>query len=111
MAARSVGKPTIAQLDYQSADECVVIQNSGLAQDMTGWQLVSGRGGQTYSFPAGLVLMPGGEVRIHSGVNAAAPTANDQVWTKQHMWRNEGDTASLVDADGNVISSFTYQGS
>lgn len=111
MATRSAGKPAIADLHYQGADECVVIRNSGLAQDMTGWRLFSGQGEQTYTFPAGFVLMPDGEVRVHSGPGAAAATGSDQIWTNRNMWRNEGDTATLIDADDNVISSFTYQGS
>jgi NADH-quinone oxidoreductase subunit B len=111
MAARTAGQLTIAELRHLSADECVTIRNGGLAQDMTGWRLISGQGDQTYNFPAGFVLMPDAEVHVHSGPLAQAATASDQIWSKQHMWRNEGDTASLIDADGNVISSFTYQGS
>lgn len=111
MAARAAGKLAIAELHYQGADEYVVIRNSGLAQDMTGWRLNSGQGDQSYTFPAGFVLMPDAELRVHSGPGAAAPTAADQVWTNQPMWRNEGDTATILDSDGNVVSSFSYQGS
>lgn len=111
MAARSSGGLTIAQMQHAGADEVVVIRNSGMAQDMTGWRLYSGQGDQTYAFPAGFVLMPDAEVRVHSGPGAAATGAGDQIWTTMHMWRNEGDTATLIDANDNVICSFTYQGS
>ncbi len=111
MAARAAGKLTIAELHYQGADEYVVIRNSGLAQDMTGWRLTSGQGDQSYAFPAGFVLMPDAELRVHSGPGAAAPAANDQVWTRQPVWHNEGDAATILDADGNVVSSFSYKGS
>lgn len=111
MATRAAGNPAIAELHYQSGDECVVIRNSGLAQDMTGWRLTSSQGEQVYTFPSGFVLMPDAEVRVHSGPGAAATTAGDQVWTLRPMWRNEGDTATLIDAADNVISSFSYKGS
>lgn len=110
MAKRAAGKVTIAGLQYEGKDEVVVIRNTGLAQDMTGWQLYSGQGEQRFSFPAGFVLMPDAEVRIHSGPEAKAATPNDLVWTTRHIWRNEGDTASLIDADGTVVSTFVYGG-
>ncbi|MBE2233976.1 MAG: NADH-quinone oxidoreductase subunit NuoB [Anaerolinea sp.] len=110
MATRAAGGLAIAEMQILGADEFIVIRNSGLAQDMTGWRLHSGAGDQSYSFPAGFVLMPDAEVRVHSGPEAAVAGPNDQVWTKRHMWRNEGDTANLMDADGNVVSSFSHQG-
>ena len=111
MAARAAGSLSIAGLQYQDADEYVTIRNTGLAQDMSGWKLFSGQGEQTYEFPAGFVLMPDAEVRVHSGPGAAAATGSDQVWTNRHIWRDEGDTASLADAGGAVVSSFSYKGS
>lgn len=111
MAARSSVKPTITHLQYRGKDEVVIIQNSGLTQDMTGWRLVSGRGEQSFAFPAGFVLMSDSEVRVHSGPAAASAAPNDLVWTTEHVWRNEGDAASLQDADGNVVSTFSYEAS
>lgn len=111
MAARASGAVTIAALHHAGADETLVIRNSALAQDMTGWRLTSGAGQQTFTFPPGLVLMPDSELRIHSGPAAPAASGGDLVWTRQHIWRDEGDTATLLDADGNVVSTFSYQGS
>ncbi len=111
MATRASGKLTIAELQYQGADEYVLIRNSGLAQDMTEWRLTSGEGQQTFTFPPGLVLMPDAELRVHSGPTAATATPSDLVWTTRHVWRNEGDIATMLDADGNVVSTFSYKGS
>ncbi len=108
MAARATGGIAIADLQHAGSHEVIVIRNSGTAQDLTGWRLQSGEGGQAYSFPAGFVLMPDAEVRVHSGPDAAAVAANDQLWTKQHVWRDQGDTATLLDADGNTVATFNY---
>ncbi len=108
MAARATGAITIADLRHTGADEFVVIRNSGMAQDLTGWRLQSGEGGQAYSFPAGFVLMPDAELRVHSGPGAAAQAANEQMWTNQHVWRDKGDTATLLDASGNIVATFSY---
>lgn len=108
MAARATGAINIAELQHTGADEFVVIRNSGMAQDLTGWRLQSGEGGQAYSFPAGFVLMPDAELRVHSGPGAAAQAANEQMWTNQHVWRDKGDTATLLDASGNIVATFSY---
>ncbi|MCS6844494.1 MAG: lamin tail domain-containing protein [Caldilineales bacterium] len=110
MASRAAGKVSIAELRHAGDDEVVVIRNTGLAQDMTGWQLHSGQGERRFHFPAGFVLMPDAEVRIHSGPEAEAATPNDLVWTTQRIWRHEGDTATLIDAGGAVVSTFSYGG-
>lgn len=111
VASRSAKQPIISALQHEGDDEVVVIQNAGLAQDMTGWRLISGRGEQTFAFPPGFVIMSDSEVRVHSGPAAAATTPNDLMWTRRHIWRNEGDVVSLLDAEGNVISAFHYEGS
>jgi hypothetical protein len=54
-------------------------------------------------------MMSDAEVRVHSGPQAASATPNDLVWTDKHIWRNEGDNAALLDAAGNVISTFHYE--
>lgn len=109
MANRASAKPTIQAIQEQTDNEQVIIQNPGLAQDMTGWRLVSGDGEQSFAFPAGFVLMSDSEVRIHSGPAATATTPNDMIWTEAHVWRDESDRASLLDADGNEVSTYSYQ--
>jgi NADH-quinone oxidoreductase subunit B len=108
MAARTTGGITIADLQHAGANGVVIIRNSGTAQDLTGWRLQSGEGGQAYSFPAGFVLMPDAEVRVHSGPSAAALAPSEQIWTHNHVWRDEGDTATLLDAGGNTVATFSY---
>jgi NADH-quinone oxidoreductase subunit B len=108
MGSRSSLKPAITALDYAGGDEQVVIHNAGLAQEMTGWRIVSSEGDHVYEFPAGFVLMSDAEVRIHSGPEAQSPTPNDLVWTDKYTWRDAGNVARLLDADGNAVSTFEY---
>ena len=110
MATRAAGTLSITTLNHQGKDEVVTIRNNGLAQEMSGWRLFSGQGEQSYHFPAGFVLMPDAEVRIHSGPEAKSEGLSDQLWTNHYIWRNEGDSASLSDADGTVVSTFSYEG-
>jgi phage-related protein len=109
MSSRSQAQPSISSVVYGGDDEQVVIRNPGLAQELTGWQLTSSQGGQSFQFPAGFVLMSDGEIRVHSGPKAASTTPGDLVWTSQPMWNDQGDTATLLDAQGNVVSSFSYE--
>jgi hypothetical protein len=105
---RSAVRPAITALDWEGADEQVVIRNAGLAQDLTGWRIASSEGDCVYEFPAGFVLMSDAEVRIHSGPEARSATANDLIWTDKHVWRDAGNVATLLDAEGNAISQLEY---
>lgn len=109
IAQRQATKPSIRALQQLGQEEVVIIENKGLTQDLTGWRLVSGRGEQTFSFPPGFVLMSDSEVQVHSGPGAQAAGPNDLLWTQRHIWRDEGDTATLFDAEGNAVSTFSYQ--
>lgn len=108
LAQRAAVKPAIQKIISQGAGEQVIIHNPGLAQDMSGWRLLSGRGDQAFEFPAGFVLMSDSEVRVHSGPAARSDTPNDLIWTRTHIWRDESDNAVLVDAAGNTVATFSY---
>ncbi len=108
MKSRSAVRPAITALNWEGADEQVVICNAGLTQDMTGWRITSSEGDHVYEFPAGFVLMSDAEVRIHSGPQAKSPTPNDLIWTDKNMWRDAGNTATLLDAEGYAVSTLEY---
>ena len=94
--------------------EVVTIINLGNApQNMTGWMLVSEVGGQAFRFPSGYTPAPGATVLVTSGPNGhLAPPAvlqwlkSDGTPSKGYVWNNDGDTALLLDADGNTVSRF-----
>ena len=108
MAARAANLPAIAAVEASSGVQRVTIRNVGRAQELTGWKLLSGDGQESYQFPAGFVLMSDGEVGVLSGPEAAPATPNDLVWTTNAVWPASGGSASLVDAAGNTVATFSY---
>lgn len=97
------GAVTVTALDCQA--ETVVVTNAGpVPADLTGWSLHDAGAIHTYRFPAGYTLGVGASVTIRSG-GPAGP--NEIGWTGQNVWNNTGDTASLLNAAGTVVSSRT----
>jgi competence protein ComEC len=91
----------VAAVDCQG--EAVVVRNGGTSPaDLTGWSIHDERAPHTYSFPAGYTLAPSVSVTIRSGGPAGS---GELAWTNQNVWNNDGDTASLVNAGGAVVST------
>jgi NADH-quinone oxidoreductase subunit B len=107
MAARAEGQPAIAAVEVAAGMQRVTIHNPGLAQELTGWKLVSGDGQESFEFPAGFVLMSDSALNVFSGPDTGAATPNDLVWTAKSVWPTSG-AAALVDAAGNTVSTFGY---
>jgi micrococcal nuclease len=77
--------------------------------DLSGWVLRDESSRNRYAFPAGTVLAPGGQVRIHSGCGVNSPT--DLYWCADGpVWNNAGDTTLLLDPRGNVAGRLRYAG-
>ncbi|MHB8644544.1 MAG: lamin tail domain-containing protein [Thermomicrobiales bacterium] len=87
--------------------ETVTIRNDGLTTvDITRWTLTDASGLNVFTFPS-LFLPPGGMIVVHSG--QGNPTMTDLYFGKKKgIWKDTGDTASLRDAAGVVISTYTY---
>ncbi len=87
--------------------EMVTIRNDGLATvDITHWTLTDASGINVFTFPS-LVLPPGGMIVVHSGQGGA--TATDLYFGKKKgIWKDTGDTATLRDATGAVMSTYKY---
>lgn len=85
-------------------EEWVEISNSGTSDvSLTGWSLEDGQN-HTYSFPE-INLAAGASVKVHSG--SGTDTAKDLFWNRSSaVWNNDGDTATLKDAAGNVVSRY-----
>jgi hypothetical protein len=102
----------IREIVNQGRAEHVVVANDGTAaQELTGWTLRSPAGGQTYVFPPGFVLGPGGTVNVHSGAGDPVtlnrpPT--DLYATKSNVWNNGGDVGQILDPTGRVVSEKRY---
>jgi len=93
------------------ADKVVVVNTSGNTVNLEGYKLISEVGNQVYTFPTGVILTPNAGVTVWSGPKAPSkykwPT--DLIWSSRYMWNNEGDTAVLYDAEGNLISKITTE--
>jgi hypothetical protein len=107
MAAKAQGQPALAAVSAATDMQRVTIHNPGLAQELTGWKLVSGDGQESFEFPAGFVLMSDSALHVLSGPDASAAAPNDLVWTAKSVWPTSGALA-LVDAAGNTVSTFSY---
>jgi hypothetical protein len=100
-----VARPTDGAADVNG--ETVTIRNDGLATiDITRWTLTDASGKNLFTFPS-LALAPGGIAVVHSG--RGGPSGADYYWGKTtSIWNDTGDIATLRDATGAVISTYTY---
>jgi len=95
----------IIGVNYLGVDQWVEIANEGTgSMNLTGWTLMNMEN-QTYSFPANFTLKAGSIVRVHAGKgnNTAADLFNSTL-----LWNQEGDTATLMDATGKIVSEYKY---
>jgi len=100
-AAASV---VIANIDLR-AEIATIKNNGGQAVNISGWQLISERGKQVFTFPSGMALAPGAAVKVASGANATS-VPGVLFWTKENMWNNDGDPGALYDAGGKLVSRY-----
>ena len=91
----------------QLNDEYIVFENTGdEALDLSGWT-VSDEAEQTYTFPAGTTIDPGATVTLHTG--SGTDTERDLYWgSGRPIWNNDGDTVTVVTANGEQVLSQSY---
>jgi hypothetical protein len=95
---------TITGLSYADEDEWVEIANAGMAsQDSTFWTLVDEEN-NTYSFAEGFVLLPGASVLVHTG--QGNDTESDLYWGRDDMVWDDGEVATLFDANGEMVARY-----
>lgn len=93
------------------SDEYVQFRNQGAAAvSLTGWRIQSVRGGQSYLFPAGSSIAAGQTCRMYTNETHPEWCGLDWARTTSAQWNNQGDRANLVDASGQTVSSFGYNG-
>jgi hypothetical protein len=93
------GKDTASNVN----GELVKIHNSGTkSQQMIFWVLTDRGNKHVYTFPS-FILNPGKTVIVYTGKgkNGATSLFMQQGW---HIWNNGGDTATLIDNKGKIIS-------
>jgi hypothetical protein len=95
----------IIGVNYMGVDQWVEIANEGTgSMNLTGWALMNMEN-QTCSFPANFTLKAGSIVKVHAGKgnNTAADLFNSAL-----VWDKKGDTATLKDATGKIVSEYKY---
>jgi endonuclease YncB( thermonuclease family) len=97
--------------DFENKEEEYVgLGNAGTTNaDLAGWTLRDETSEHRFTFPDGFTLPPDGVVRIRVGCGTDDP--DDLYWCNDDaVWSNGGDTALLLDPDGNVVDRFVYTG-
>jgi len=85
-------------------DEWVEITNEGEEDvSLEGWTL-SDEQNHTYTFPE-FLLMAGASVKVHTG---SGEDTEEDIYINRStpIWNNGGDVATLVDAEGFVITKY-----
>lgn len=85
-------------------DEWVEVSNNGtLDVNLTGWTLMDAQN-HTYTLPD-FSLKAGAKAKIRTGVGD--DTSEDLFWNRNtSIWNNDGDTATLMDASGNIVARY-----
>ncbi|WP_342686137.1 MULTISPECIES: MBL fold metallo-hydrolase [unclassified Methanoculleus] len=107
LAVTAGGAPSPAGVQITGLDlrgEEVTITNGEAAPvNLTGWTIADEGMRNTYTFPV-YTLDPGADVIVHSG--EGDDTVTDLYWgRKAGVWNNDGDTATLADANGTTVST------
>ncbi|ETW93910.1 MAG: hypothetical protein ETSY1_37165 [Candidatus Entotheonella factor] len=100
------------QVRRVQSDEYVEIANNGSsAVDLSRWRILSagmslGRE-QGFTFPEGTVLQAGEKVRVYTN-EIHEEWGGFSFGSRTAIWRDQGDTGTLYDAEGKEISSYSY---
>jgi micrococcal nuclease len=88
--------------------ESVDIVNAGLSRvPMEGWVLKDESARHRYSFPENFVLAPQATVRVRTG--CGLDDDGTLYWCNgSAVWNNTGDTAFLLDPNGNIAFFYEY---
>jgi micrococcal nuclease len=101
--ARTEGDPPGPDNIEPNGEYVVVANTGGTAVDLTGWVLRDSSSQNRFTFPVGFTLDTDAEVTIRTG--SGTDTDDTLYWRLDHpVWDNHGDTAFLVDSNGNVVS-------
>lgn len=89
--------------------EFVEIHNEGTEDvELTGWVLRDESAAHRFAFPDGFVVPAGATVRVRTGCGRDTPTELHWCESGSAVWNNDGDTAFVLDASGNIVASRAY---
>lgn len=88
--------------------EYVLLHNHGTGTADVGLWSLEDEAGHVITIPSGYVIQPGGELTIYSGPGNDTATSYYE-GLGQAIWNNSGgDTATLRDASGQTVDSYSY---
>jgi len=90
--------------------EWVELRNEGPEPaDLTDWMIRDESTRHRYQFPSGFVLEPDTTVKLRTGCGTDSPT--ELFWCERgtSVWNNGGDTALLLDPNGNIVDTLAYE--
>ena len=87
--------------------EWVTLCNDGDTDiDMSGWALLNDLG-IYYEFPVGFILRACSSVTVYTG--SGEDTETELYWgSSVEVWNNAGDTATLLDSEGNTVVEYVW---
>lgn len=88
--------------------EWVTIRSRSGAADLTGFVLKDESATHRYTFPDGFVLGEGASVRVFTGCGSNSETNLYWCNARSAVWNNSGDTAFLLDPNGNLVDQLSY---
>uniref|UniRef100_UPI0013754639 lamin tail domain-containing protein n=1 Tax=Candidatus Oscillochloris fontis TaxID=2496868 RepID=UPI0013754639 len=105
---------TITHIEYDppgrdlDGEYVLIWNNSETPVKMNGWTLSDNDGKHTFTF-RNYTLAPNAEIKVWS--KRGKTGGGNFYWSNRTaIWNNDGDTGTLKDADGNVISTYSYSG-
>ncbi len=98
----------ITSISY-STEWVEIVNNGEESVDIGGWTLQDASS-NIYTFPSSFILNPGSTVRIYSGsaYNTCTNSQTSLCWKASSVWNDGGDTATLRDSLGNLVSTYSY---
>ncbi|MBK6970300.1 MAG: lamin tail domain-containing protein [Candidatus Microthrix sp.] len=76
--------------------------------DLTGWGLKDESASHRYGFPDRFELPAGAAVRVASGCGTDRADHLHWCMSNSAVWNNSGDTAFLLDPNGNIFDTYRY---
>jgi micrococcal nuclease len=91
--------------------EWIAIRNDGATPvDLTGWGIKDESPSHRYEFPASFTLFPDETVTVRTGCGTDFDTELHWCNVGSAVWNNDGDTAFLLDPNGNTHVAYSYSG-
>ena len=105
VGSNTTAKVSITGINSTGVDQWIKIANNGTSSvSFAGWKLMN-KENLSYAFPMNFVLKPGAQVKVHS--MSGKPDSTD-LYSSSILLNKTGDMAILKDANGKVISKYSY---